>query len=405
MTAGFTGIAGRYDNSQRQKVNYSPLCFIYWPVRSHAHFRVTHQGMWLRLILHLEWNLNEVIHKCALHLSSGVRLRQAGAWGPLLQCCNACSWTYLSSSYKIWRGYMELKITACMHSQGKFWTKRSKKAKNPIIISEELGVTKNWVSGAKAGYCTCPLHLTAQTSGAVYPCHPSGWALDTPLPSPHKRKEQWNLQLAQEPQESLAWISCLSSHRFLLMGEGSGQYQNQQPWYSWILNLATGKVAASYTWMQPWNLKVVAPWRKIYDKLSALKSRDITLPTNVHLVKAMVFPVVMYGCESWTIKKVDSWRIDAFKLWCWRRLLRVPWTARRSKLPILKEINPEYTAEGLMLKLKLQYFGHPIWRDDSLEKTQILGKIEGRRKRGQQRRDGWMVSSTQWTWVWANSGR
>ena len=118
---------------------------------------------------------------------------------------------------------------------------------------------------------------------------------------------------------------------------------------------------------------------------SILKSRVITLPTKVHLVKAMVFPVVMYGCESWIIKKAEHWRIDAFELWCWRRLLRVPWTARRSNQSILKEIIPEYSLEGLMLKLKLQYFGYLMWRTDSFEKTLMLGKIEGRRIRGWQR--------------------
>ena len=118
---------------------------------------------------------------------------------------------------------------------------------------------------------------------------------------------------------------------------------------------------------------------------SILKSRNITLPTKVHLVKAMVFPVVMYGCESWTIKKVECQRIDAFELWCWGILLRVPWTARRSNKSILKEISPEYSFEGLMLKLKLQYFGHLMQRTDSLEKTLMLGKIEGRRRRGRQR--------------------
>ena len=117
---------------------------------------------------------------------------------------------------------------------------------------------------------------------------------------------------------------------------------------------------------------------------SIFKSRDITLPTKVHLVKAMVFPVVVYGCESWTIKKAEHQRIDAFELWCWRRHLRVPWTARRSSQSILKEISPGYSLERLMLKLKLQYFGHLMWRTDSLEKTLMLGKIEGRR-RGQQR--------------------
>ena len=118
---------------------------------------------------------------------------------------------------------------------------------------------------------------------------------------------------------------------------------------------------------------------------SILKSRDIALPTKVHLVKAMVFPVVMYGCESWTIKKAEHRRVDAFELWCWRRLLRVPWTARRSNQSILKEISPEYSLEGLMLKLKLQYFGLLMWRTDSLEKTLMLGKIEGGRRRERQR--------------------
>ena len=127
--------------------------------------------------------------------------------------------------------------------------------------------------------------------------------------------------------------------------------------------------------------------RKVMTNLdSILKSiRDITLPTKVCLVKAVVFPVVMYGCESWTIKKAECWRIDAFELWCWIGLLRVPWTARRSGQSILKEISPEYSLEGLMLKLKLQYFGHLMQRTDSLEKTLMLGMIEGRRKRGWQR--------------------
>ena len=118
---------------------------------------------------------------------------------------------------------------------------------------------------------------------------------------------------------------------------------------------------------------------------SILKSRDIPLPTNLHLVKAMVFPVVMYGCESWTVKKAERWRIDAFELWCWRRLLSIPGAARRSDQSILKEISPECSLEGLMLKLKLQYFGHLMWRTDSIEKTLMLGKIEGGRRRGRQR--------------------
>ena len=115
---------------------------------------------------------------------------------------------------------------------------------------------------------------------------------------------------------------------------------------------------------------------------SIFKSRDITLLTNVHLVKAVAFPVVMYGCESWTMKKAEHQRIDAFKLWCWRRLLRIPWTARRSNQSILKETSPEYSLEGLMLKLKLQYLGHLMQRTDSIEKTVMLGKIEGRGRRG-----------------------
>ena len=121
---------------------------------------------------------------------------------------------------------------------------------------------------------------------------------------------------------------------------------------------------------------------------SILKSRDITLPTKVRLVKAMVFPVVMYGCESWTIKKADCRRIDAFELWCWRRLLRVPWTAR-SNQSIIKEISPEYSLEGLMLKLKLQYSGHLMQRADSFEKTLMLGRTEGRRRRTEDEMVGW----------------
>ena len=134
-----------------------------------------------------------------------------------------------------------------------------------------------------------------------------------------------------------------------------------------------------------------------------LKSRDTTLPTKVHLVKAMVFPVVMYGCESWTVKKAECQIIDAFKLWCLRRLLRDPWTARRSNQSIPKEISPGCSLESLMLKLKLQYFGHLMWRADSFEKTLMLRKIEGKRRRGQQRMK-WLASPTQWTWVWVNSG-
>ena len=140
----------------------------------------------------------------------------------------------------------------------------------------------------------------------------------------------------------------------------------------------------SHVWLfvTPWTVAYQAP---LYKLSSILKSRGITLPTKVCLVKAMVFPVVMYRYESWTIKKAERWRIGAFELWCWRRLLRVPWTSRRSNLSILKEISHEYSLEGLMLKLKLQYFGHLMGRTDWLEKTLMLGKIEGGRRRGQQR--------------------
>ena len=137
--------------------------------------------------------------------------------------------------------------------------------------------------------------------------------------------------------------------------------------------------------------------------MTNLDSRDITLPTKICLVKAMFFPVVMFGCESWTLKKAEHQRIDAFELWCWRRLLRVLWTVRRSNQSILNEISPGCSLEEQMLKLKLQYFCHLMQRTDSFEKTVMLGKSEGRRRRGWQRMSGWMVL-TQWTWVWVNSG-
>ena len=139
-------------------------------------------------------------------------------------------------------------------------------------------------------------------------------------------------------------------------------------------------------WMQPWSQRLLLLGRTAMMKLDSIfKSRDIILPTKVHLVKAMVFPVVMYGCGSWTIKKAEQRRIDAFELWCWRRLLRVPWTARRSNQSIVKDISPECSLEGLMLKLKFQYSGYLMWRVDSLEKTLMLGGIGGRRRRGRQR--------------------
>ena len=150
-----------------------------------------------------------------------------------------------------------------------------------------------------------------------------------------------------------------------------------------------------YWWLKPWIKRHLCLGRKVMTNLdNILKSRDITLPTKFRLVKAMVFLMVMYGCESWTVKKAEHQRIDAFELWCWRRLLRVPWTARRSNQSILMEVSPECSLEELMLKLKLQHFGHLMWRADSFEKTLMLGEIEGRRRRGW---DGWMASPTQWT--------
>ena len=143
--------------------------------------------------------------------------------------------------------------------------------------------------------------------------------------------------------------------------------------------------------------------RKVMTNLDSIfKSRDITLPIKVCLVKARVFPVVIYGCESWTVKKAERRRIDAFELWRWRRLLRVPWNTRRSNQSFLKEISPGCSLEGLMLKL--QYFGHLMRRVNSLEKTLMLGGIGGRTRRGRQRMRGWMASLTRWTWVWVNSG-
>ena len=146
--------------------------------------------------------------------------------------------------------------------------------------------------------------------------------------------------------------------------------------------------------------------RKVLTNLDSIfKGRDITLPTKICLAKAMVFPVVMYGCESWTMKKIEHQRIDAFERWCWKRLLRVPWTARISHQSILKEISPEYSLEGLMLKLKLklQYFGY-LWRTDSLEKTLMMGRLTAGGEGDDSRWDGWMASPTRWTWVWASSG-
>ena len=159
----------------------------------------------------------------------------------------------------------------------------------------------------------------------------------------------------------------------------------EKQWKQWLtLFLGAPKSLQMVTAIM--KLRCLLLGRKVMTNLDSIfKCRDITLSTKVRLVKAMVFPVVMYGCESWTIKKAECWRIDAFELWCWRRLLRVPWTARRSNQSILKEISPGCSFEGLILKLKLQYFRHLMWRTDSFEKTLMLGKVEGRRRRGWQR--------------------
>ena len=153
-------------------------------------------------------------------------------------------------------------------------------------------------------------------------------------------------------------------------------------------------------------LKDTCSWKKGMTNLdSILKSRDISLPIKFHLVKAMVFPVVIYRCESWIVKKAECWRIDAFELWCWRRLLRVPWTARRSNQPIQKEISSEYSLEGLMLKLKLQYFGHLMWRTDPWKRPWFWVRLKVGGEGDDRGWDGWMASLTHWTWIWISSGR
>ena len=156
-------------------------------------------------------------------------------------------------------------------------------------------------------------------------------------------------------------------------------------WKQWQTTLGGSKITADGDWSHEIKRRLLLGWKALTNLDSLLKDSDIALPKKVHLVKAMFFPVVMYGCESWTINKTEFQRIDAFERWCWRRLLRVPWTAKRSNRSILKEISPGCSLEGLMLKLKLQYFGHLTWRTDSVEKILMLGKIEGRRRRGRQR--------------------
>ena len=223
----------------------------------------------------------------------------------------------------------------------------------------------------------------------------------------HGRKQRNTKSLLRKVKEDSEKISLkLNIQKTKIMASG--------PIISWEIDEETVKTVRDFIFL---GSKITADgdcsheikWhlvlgRKVMTNLDCiLKRRDITLPTKVHLVKAMVFPAVKYGCESWTVKKSECWRIDAFELWCWRRCLRVPWTARRSNQSILKEISPGCSLEGLMLKLK--YFGHLMQRTDLLEKTLMLGKTEGRRRRGNRGWEGWMASPTQWTWIWANSGR
>ena len=171
-----------------------------------------------------------------------------------------------------------------------------------------------------------------------------------------------------------------------------------------VFTFLGSKITADGDWSNEIKRRLLLGMKVMTNLDSIFQCRDITLPTKVRLVKAMVFPVVMYGCESWTIKKAEHHRIDGFELWWWRRLLRVPWTARRSNQCILKEISPGCSLEGMMLKLKLQYCGHLMRRVDSLEKTLLLGGIGGRKEGDDRGWDGWMASRTRWTWIWVNSG-
>ena len=206
------------------------------------------------------------------------------------------------------------------------------------------------------------------------------YADDTTLMA--ESQEEWKSLLMKVKEESEKLGLELNIQKTKIMG--SGPITSWQTDGETVTDFILGGFQNRYEWrLQPRNWKCLLLGRKASQD-SVLKRRDITLPTKFRMAKAIVFPVVMYGRKSWTIKKAECQRIDAFELWCWRRLLRVPWTARRSNQSILKEISPEYSLEGLMLKLKVQSFGHLIGRAKSLENTQMLGKIEGRRRRGWQ---------------------
>ena len=213
----------------------------------------------------------------------------------------------------------------------------------------------------------------------------------TKQPLDEGEREEWKAGLKLNSQKT----KILASSPIISWQIEGGKWKQWQILFSWApKSLRT--VTAGKT------LKTLSLWKKAMINLdSTLKSRDISLLTKVCIVKAKVFPLVMNGCESWTIKKAEHQRIDAFELWCWRRLLSIPWTSRRSNQSIIKEISPVYSLEGLMLKLKLQYFGHLMWRADSLEKILMLGKIEGRRRRWQRMRwlDGITDSMDKFGWT------
>ena len=232
------------------------------------------------------------------------------------------------------------------------------------------------------------------------------YADDTTLMAENEEEQKSLLMKVKEENEKVGLKLNIQSTKIMASGLIT----------SWQIAGETMNTVKALFWGAPKSRQMVTAAMRLNDACSfhrrkamtnldsILKSRDVTLPKKVHLIKAMVFPVGRYGCESWTIKKAECQRIDAFELWCWRRLLRVPWTTKRSNQSILKEISPEYSLEGLVLKLKLQYFGHLMQRTGSLEKTLMLGKIEGGSRRGRQRMRWLDGSPTWWTWVWVSSG-